>query len=267
MPVPSAQVKSSLLLAGICANKKITIKEEYPSRNHTEIMLKNIGYDFISRESKVIFNPSDRKIKNIDINIPGDISSASFFIGAACMIPNSDIIIKNLLINNTRMGFIKTLKKMGAGIVIKNKRNINGEEIGDVQVYYKPLYGVNINAKDIPFIIDELPILSVVSTQAEGMSIISGAEELRYKETDRINAITSNLKSMGVKVIDKKDGLMIEGPSILSKADIISYNDHRIAMAFIIAGISSGNYNDIDNIDCIKISYPGFLETLKKIIR
>ena len=267
MKVPSAQVKSSLLLAGVCANKKITIREEYPSRNHTEVMLKNIGYNIINKGNKIIFNPLGEQIKNIDTNIPGDISSASFFIGAACMIPNSDIIIKDLLINNTRMGFIKILKKMGAGIIIKNRRTIDGEEIGDIQVYYKPLYGVDINAKDIPFIIDELPILSVVATQAEGMTIISGAQELRYKETDRINAIVSNLKAMGVKAIDKKDGLMIEGPSILRKADIRSYNDHRIAMSFIIAGISSGNYNVINNTDCISSSFPEFNSILKKIIK
>ena len=267
MRISSAQIKSALLLAGVCANKEVLICEKYHSRDHTEIMLKNIGYDISINNNEILFKPSNTEIKNINIDIPGDISSASFFIGAACMIPNSDLRINNVLINNTRMGFINILNKMGAGIIIHNKRNINGEEIGDIQVYYKPLYGVNINKEDIPLIIDELPILSIVATQAEGMTIISGAEELRYKETDRIKALVTNLKSMGVKAIDKKDGLIIEGPSILNKANIKSYDDHRIAMSFIIAGISSGSYNTIDNIDCIDSSFPEFLSILKKIIK
>ena len=267
MDIASAQVKSALLLAGVASNKKVHISEENKSRDHTEIMLNDIGYDLNIKGNSIIYNRTFNKPNNIDIDIPGDISSASFFIGAACMIPNSDLRINNVLINDTRMGFINVLKKMDAGIIIHNPRYINGEKIGDIQVHYKPLYGVDINSTDIPSIIDELPILAVVATQAEGITRVSGAEELRYKESDRIFAVVENLKKMGVKVIEKKDGFVIEGPSILSNAAINSYDDHRIAMAFIIAGISSGNYNEIDNIDCIKISYPEFLETLKRIIR
>ena len=267
MDVASAQVKSALLLAGVAGNKKIIIHEKYQTRNHTEIMLKNIGHSIVCDNDTITFNPSSKDIKNISIDIPGDISSASFFIGAACMIPNSDLRINNVLINDTRMGFINVLKKMGAGIIIHNPKNINGEEIADIQVYYKPLYGINIGSEDIPSIIDELPILSIVATQAEGMMIISGAEELRYKESNRILSIVSNLHKMGVKIIEKKDGFIIEGPSILNNAMIDSYNDHRIAMSFIIAGISSGNYNEIDNIECINNSYPEFINTLKKIIK
>ena len=133
---------------------------------------------------------------------------------------------------------------------------VNGEKVGDLQVYYKPLYGVDIVEEDIPAIIDELPILSIVATQAEGMTRVSGAKELRFKESDRIQSIVENLKKMGVKIIEKKDGFIIEGPSILNKALINAYDDHRIAMSFIIAGISSGNYNDIDNVECINNSYP-----------
>ena len=267
MDIISAQVKSALLLAGVASNKKVHISEENKSRDHTEIMLNDIGYDLNVRGNSIIYNPTLHKPNNIDIDIPGDISSASFFIGAACMIPNSDLRINNVLINDTRMGFINVLKKMDAGIIIHNPRYINGEQVGDIQVHYKPLYGVDINSVVIPSIIDELPILAVVATQAEGITRVSGAEELRYKESDRILTVVENLKKMGVKVIEKKDGFVIEGPSILSNAAINSYDDHRIAMAFIIAGISSGNYNEIDNIDCIKTSYPEFLDTLKKIIR
>ena len=267
MTIASAQVKSALLLAGIGSNKKIIINEPYPTRNHTEIMLADIGYNICKKDDSIILKPNKNPIENINIDIPGDISSAAFLIGAACMIPNSDLRINDLLINETRMGFIKILKKMGAGIIIHNPRYINGEKVGDIQVHYKPLYGINITAKDIPSIIDELPILSVVATQAEGMMIISGAEELRYKESNRIKSIVLNLKRMGVKAIEKKDGFIIEGPSILNKALIQSYDDHRIAMSFIIAGISSGGYNDIDNIECINSSYPEFIKTLKKVIR
>lgn len=267
MSIASAQVKSALLIAGISANKKVVLYEKYPTRNHTEIMLDDIGYDIITKDNSIIFNPDLNKPNNININIPGDISSASFFIGAACMIPNSDLRINNVLINDSRMGFINILKKMDAGIIIHNPRYVNGEKVGDLQVYYKPLYGVDIVEEDIPAIIDELPILSIVATQAEGMTRVSGAKELRFKESDRIQSIVENLKKMGVKIIEKKDGFIIEGPSILNKALINSYDDHRIAMSFIIAGISSGNYNDIDNVECINNSYPEFINTLKKIIR
>tara|TARA_Y100000814_G_scaffold230191_1_gene174072 strand:+ start:520 stop:1770 length:1251 start_codon:yes stop_codon:yes gene_type:complete len=267
MSVSSAQVKSSLLLAGLCGNKKIIIHEQYQTRDHTEIMLKNIGHNIVCEDNIITFNPTVKNIQNINVNIPGDISSASFFIGAACMIPNSDLRINNVLINNTRMGFINVLKKMGAGIIIHNSRQINGEKIADIQVYYKPLYGINITKEDIPLIIDELPILSIVATQAEGMMIVSGAEELRYKESDRIRSIVSNLSKMGAKIIEKNDGFFIEGPNILNKTIIETYDDHRIAMSFIIAGISSGNYNEIDNTECINNSYPEFIEVLKKVIR
>ena len=267
MDIASAQVKSALLFAGVTSNKEVIIYEKYKSRDHTEIMFNNSGYNVVSKKNKVTLKKDSNNPKNINIDIPGDISSASFFIGAACMIPNSDLRINNVLINDTRMGFIKILKKMGAGIIIHNAKKINREKVGDIQVYYKPLYGINIMAKDIPSIIDELPILSVVATQAEGITIISGAEELRCKESDRIRSIVHNLGNMGVKIIEKKDGFIIEGPSILNKTIVKSYNDHRIAMAFIIAGISSGNYNDIDDIDCLNVSYPEFLDTLKKIIR
>jgi len=267
MGIPSAQVKSALLLAGLGSNKEIIINEIYKSRNHTEIMLNDIGCDISFKNNKILLNKNSNSLDNINIDIPGDISSASFFIGAACMIPNSDLRINNVLINDSRMGFIEVLKKMGAGIIIHNSKYINGEKIGDIQVYYKPLYGINITIDDIPYIIDELPILSVVATQAEGMTIISGAEELRYKESNRIQSIVSNLSNMGVKVIEKRDGFIIEGPSILNKAIIKSYDDHRIAMSFIIAGMSSGSYNEIDNIECINNSYPEFISTLKKIIR
>ena len=267
MDVASAQVKSALLLAGIAANKKIIIHEKYITRDHTEIMLDDIGYNINKVNNTIILEPHSKHIKNISIDIPGDISSASFFIGAACMIPNSDLRINNVLINETRMGFINMLRKMGAGIIIHNKRYVNGERVADIQTYYKPLYGININKEDIPSVIDELPILSVIATQAEGMTIISGAEELRYKESNRIESIVFNLKNMGVKAIEKKDGFIIEGPSILNKTLIKSYDDHRIAMSFVIAGLSSGGYNDIDNIECVNSSYPEFIATLKKIIR
>ena len=265
--IPSAQVKSALLLAGICSNKKVVIEEKYKSRNHTEIMLKNIGCNINVNKNKIILNESNKQLNNMNIDIPGDISSASFYIGAACMIPNSDLRINNILLNDSRVGFIQALKKMGAGIIIHNEKKVNGEKVGDIQVYYRPLYGININRSDISSMIDEFPILSVVATQSEGMTIISGAEELRNKESDRIKAICSNLKAMGTKIIEKKDGFIIEGPSILNNTAIKSYGDHRIAMSFIIAGISSGNYNEIDDVDCIKSSFPEFIEILKQITR
>jgi len=265
--VASAQVKSSLLLCGLSANRRIIIHEEIKTRNHTEIMLKHLGANINTHNGKITLNPLNQKLNNLEVEIPGDISSASFFIGAACMIPNSDLIIKDVLVNDSRIGFIKALQKMGAGIEINNKRMRNGEPIGDIGVFYKPLHAINLDKDTIPYIIDELPILAVVATQAEGATIIAGAEELRYKESDRIHTLCSNLKAMGVTVIEKKDGFIIEGPAILSNANIKSYDDHRIAMAFIIAGISSGNYNTIDNIECINSSFPEFIDTLKTIIR
>jgi 3-phosphoshikimate 1-carboxyvinyltransferase len=156
---------------------------------------------------------------------------------------------------------------MGGGVIWKNLHNECGELVGDVQVNYQPLHGISISENQIPSLIDELPIIAVLASTAEGPTIIKGAEELRVKETDRINAICTNLLSMGIDVVEKKDGFVIDAPNILHSASIKSFGDHRIAMAFTIAGLNAGSYNKIDDMDCVNISFPEFFETLKSIIK
>jgi 3-phosphoshikimate 1-carboxyvinyltransferase len=183
------------------------------------------------------------------------------------MIPNSDVTIKNISANPTRIGFFRALEKMGGGVVWKNIHKKCGELIGDVQVYYQPLHGISIFRDEVPSVIDELPIIAVLGSTADGYTVIEGAEELRVKETDRIYAICKNLLAMGVDVIERKDGFVVNGPNILQSASIKSFGDHRISMAFTIAGLSSGSFNKIDDMNCVNISFPEFLDKLQSINR
>jgi len=199
------------------------------------------------------------------MTIPGDPSSASFFAAAAAMIPNSDLTIKNVLANPTRIGFFSIMESMGVDITWKNLKKVAGEFVGDVHILCQPLNGLHIMKEMIPSIIDEIPIIAVLATQANSPTIIEGAQELRVKESDRIKAICDNLKSMGADVIEKKDGFIINPPFILSPAKIQTFDDHRIAMAFIIAGLLTTKRNILDNQDCINISFPEFNQILDQI--
>jgi len=267
LPIASAQVKSCIILAALGAEGKTNIIERIKTRDHSEIMLKSLGAKISVMKNKIAVSPLKDKLNSFELTVPGDPSSAAFFAAAAAMIPNSDLTIKNISANPTRIGFFHALEKMGGGVIWKNIHKECGELVGDVQIYYRPLHGISISDNQIPSLIDELPIIAVLASTAEGLTIIEGAEELRVKETDRINAICTNLLSMGIDVIEKKDGFVINAPNILHSTSIESFGDHRIAMAFTIAGLNAGSYNKIDDMDCVNISFPEFLETLKSIVK
>ncbi len=265
-PKASAQVKSCVLFAGLGANAPVVIEEPIQTRDHSEIMLKELGVD-IACGKDIILNPQSNPLMPFNMCVPGDPSSAAFFSAASAMIPDSDLTINNVLANPTRIGFYDVLTKMGGKVEWSNLRTECGEKVGDVRVQYSLLNGVSIGKKDIPRIIDELPILAILATQADSPTTVEGAEELRVKESDRIHAICTNLKAMSAKVIEKKDGFIIDTPNILHNTNIKTYHDHRIAMAFTVAGLNAGRYNSLDNEDCINISFPEFNSVLKSILK
>jgi len=264
-PVASAQVKSSILLAALFASGKTTIEEPVKSRDHTERFLKALGIKIMSNERKVTVWGGG-SLQGLDLKVPGDFSSAAFFIAAALLVPDSFLVIKNVNLNPTRTGFLKVLKKMGANIEIKNLKERFNEPLGDLEVRASSLKACSIQREEIPFLIDEIPILAVLATQAQGESSISGAEELRVKESDRIASMASELKKMGAEVEEKKDGILISGPVFLKGTKLNSYQDHRIAMSLAIAALLAEGETKITDFDCVNISFPNFLKELNKLI-
>ena len=265
--IASAQIKSSILLAGLGATGPTFYTEPFKSRDHTEIMLKNLGAKISMRGLTTTINPLKKPLKKIKIDIPGDPSSAAFFAGAAALVPGSKIKINKILNNPTRNAFFLILKKMGVGINYINKHLNEGEHVADLEVYYKKIYSVKIGQQDVPSVIDEIPMLAILATQANGCTVIKGAQELRFKECDRIHAICSNLKKMNANISELEDGFIIEGPTKLNGAKIESFGDHRIAMAFTIAGLISKGSVVLDNKDCVSISFPNFFQKLKKVAK
>uniref|UniRef100_A0A7C4AJR7 3-phosphoshikimate 1-carboxyvinyltransferase n=1 Tax=Thermodesulfovibrio aggregans TaxID=86166 RepID=A0A7C4AJR7_9BACT len=268
MPVASAQVKSAILLAGVYAEVETSVTEPHKSRDHTERMLKTMGVDLSVKENTVKIIPPADKLSSFDIAIPNDFSSAAFFIGGACIVPDSEILIKNVCLNETRTGFLEVLKTMGATIEILNIREQAGEPVGDILVKTATeLKATTVKGEIIPRLIDEFPILCVVATQAEGTTLIRDAKDLRAKESDRIKAMTTELRKMGVPVKEFEDGVEIKGPCELKSAEVYSYNDHRIAMALSIAGLIAEGETVIKDSDCVDISFPHFYNLLERLQR
>ena len=265
LPVASAQVKSALLLAGLYATGKTVISEPLSTRDHTERMLETMQAD-------IKISPPEVKIKggtelrSTDIFIPGDISSAAYFIAAASILRDSQIIIKRVGVNPTRTGIIEILKKMGTKIDILDYQIKSNEPRADLKIEYSELKGIEIKEEMVPLLIDELPLIAVVATQAHGKTVVSGARELRVKESDRIKAIVSELKKMGADIEEEEDGFMVNGPTRLQGAFCESYNDHRIAMSLAVAALLAEGKTVIRNSECIDISFPGFEKTLRKLI-
>jgi 3-phosphoshikimate 1-carboxyvinyltransferase len=265
LPIASAQVKSALLLAGLYATGETVIREPLSTRDHTERMLEIMRAD-------IKISPPEIKIKggtelrSTDIFIPGDISSAAYFIAAASILRDSQIIIKQVGVNPTRTGVIEILKKMGTKIDILNYQIKSNEPQADLMIEYSKLKGVEIKKENVPFLIDELPLIAVVATQAQGKTVVNGARELRVKETDRIKAIVSELKKMGADIEERKDGFTVNGPTRLQGAVCESYNDHRIAMSLAVAALLAEGKTVIKTSECIDISFPGFEKTLQKLI-
>ncbi len=264
MPMASAQVKSAILLATLFASGPSIVTEPYVSRDHTELMLETFGVKVKRQGTSVSVSPVAELHAPAEINVPGDISSAAFWLVGATIIPNSHLTLKNVGINPTRTGILDILKEMGANITIENQRFSGAELVADLVVKSASLKGITIDAPIIPRLVDEIPVLAVAALFAEGQTIIRGAEELRVKETDRLKAVASELGKMGAIMIETKDGLIIDGPQKLQFANCDSYHDHRMAMSLAIAGAASAGVT-IHKPDCANISYPNFFTTLDTI--
>ena len=264
--IPSAQIKSAIMLSALNTNGLVKIKEFKSTRDHTENMLKAMGYNIKVKENskfRFIEMKNDKDLNPIKLNIPGDPSSASFFITAACMKPGSKLIVRNMLFNKTRNGFIKTLKKMGGNIQILNKRKVNNEVLADLKINQKTyLKSTTLKSEDVPLQVDEIPILSIAASYATGLSVFKGLKELTVKESNRLELIHQNLKNMGVKCEIKEFDLYIHGDTNLKKggAKIIHHHDHRIVMSFYIANLICQKSNKIDDKSSVKTSYPSFFK-------
>lgn len=263
LKIASAQIKTAVILAGICAKGETRIHGEIQSRDHTERLLGHFGVKIVTTDSDIRIVGGQKFQANV-LNVPGDPSTAAFWMAAACMIPNSDIQLQNISLNPTRIGFIKVLERMGAHIQTEVTEE-KPEPIGNIRITYRQLKGTQVLPEEIPTLIDELPMLAVLATQADGITKVSGAEELRVKETDRIEAVAANLRAMGAKIETTHDGYIVEGRQKLKGATINSYHDHRIAMAFSIAALVADGENLIHGADCVGISYPEFYDTLAEL--
>lgn len=262
LPVASAQVKSGILLAALFAEGETIITEPSPSRDHTERMLKNLGVSIMRNNGTVRLIPQPTALPSFTMRVPGDISAAAFPLVAAVLVPGSTIELSGVGINPTRMGLLNVLQSMGAEINLGEYRQSCGEPMADITIRSRPLKPADIGAPQVVSMIDELPIFAVAATQAEGVSKVHGAAELRLKESDRITAITRGLKRMGARIEAREDGFVVEGPTILKGAVLDPADDHRIAMAFAVAGLIAEGQTTIRNADCITESYPGFAADL-----
>lgn len=264
-PVSSAQVKSCILLAGLYADGTTSVTEPVISRNHTELMLSAFGAEISSNGTTVSILPHP-KLRGLQIEVPGDISSAAYFIAAGLLVKDSEILIKNVGVNPTRDGIITVAKEMGANIVIQNKRTVSGEPVCDLLVKSSDLHKTTISGSLIPALIDEIPIIAVMAAFAEGKTIIKDAAELKVKESDRIFTTSENLRRMGAAVRPTEDGMVIEGnPDSLYHADFESYGDHRIAMSFAVAALALNGTSTVHGAECVEISYPEFYGDLAKL--
>lgn len=268
-PVASAQVKSAVLLAGLYADGETSVTEPVLSRNHTELMLQNFGAYVMTAlhpcGSATAYVEPCQELYGQQVFVPGDISSAAYFIAAALLTPGSELLIKNVGTNFTRAGFLKVCEAMGADITLVNKTIEGGEPRADILARSSALKGTVIEGELIPTLIDEIPILAVMAALAEGTTVIRDAAELKVKETNRIDTVTAGLAAMGANVTPTEDGMIIEGGSHLTGARIQSYLDHRIAMAFAVAGLAARGETFIEDSQCVDVSYPEFFQTLDQL--
>jgi 3-phosphoshikimate 1-carboxyvinyltransferase len=265
MPVASAQVKSCVMLAGLCADGTTAIVEQQKSRDHTERMLAAMGAD-IKVDGLTVSVKGGSQLRATEVTVPADFSSAAFFIAAALIVPGSEIIIKTAGMNPTRNGLLKVIKDMGAAVRIENRREVSGEPVADIICSTaQRLKAVKISGEIMPSLIDEFPIICILAGLADGVTEIRGAEELRVKESDRIKAVVSGLAELGVAVTEYPDGMDIRGGSGFREGTVESYGDHRIAMAFSVAALVARGPVKINDASCVDISFPGFYERLKEL--
>jgi 3-phosphoshikimate 1-carboxyvinyltransferase len=263
-PIASAQVKSCILLAGLYAEGASSVTEPYLSRNHTELMLAGFGAELKTENTTVTILPEPR-LKGLDITVPGDISSAAYFIAAGLLVPNSEILIKNVGINPTRDGILKVCRQMGADITLQNISTHGGEPVADILVRHSELHGIAIGGSIIPTLIDEIPVIAVLACFAQGQTVIRDASELKVKESNRIDTMVHNLSQLGAEIRATEDGMVIEGGKPLHGGVIDSKADHRIAMSFAVADLMTEGPVTILQPECVDISYPGFYADLKNL--
>lgn len=262
-PVASAQVKSAILLAGLYADGDTTVIEPAKSRDHTERMLRCFGAQVYEEGTSVTIHGIANKLEAKEIFVPGDISSAAFFIVAGLITKGSKLVIKDVGLNPTRTGILTALREMGGDISVVNERIINYEPVGDLIVRSSELKGIEIKSDTIPLLIDEIPILAIAASQASGKTSIRDAQELRYKETDRIRAIATELRRLGVEIEERQDGFDVVGrQEIKGNCTCESYKDHRIAMSLAIAGLIAQEPIEINDFECVNISFPNFAAIL-----
>lgn len=263
-PVASAQVKSCILLAGLYGDGITSVTEPFLSRNHTELMLSHFGAKISSQNTTVSIEP-EPALHGTDISVPGDISSAAYFIAAALLVPGSEILIKHVGINPTRDGILRVCKAMGADIQLMNLSTAGGEPVADLLVRHSPLHGTVIEGELIPTLIDEIPVIAVLAAYAKGTTVIRNAEELKVKESNRLGIMVKELTAMGGNIEETSDGMIIHGGAPLHGAAIDSRLDHRIAMSFAIAGLAAEGTTQLLRADCVNISYPNFYADLAKL--
>ena len=263
--VASAQVKSAILLAGLGASGKTSVKEPILSRDHTEKMINGLGVDILIKGLPATVSNLSTPFSSFQFSIPGDPSTAAFFAASAALVPNSEIVLNRVLANPTRIGFFVALEKMGVGMEFLDQWDEAGEQIGNLKIFHQALNNTPITIDNIPGLIDEIPIIAILATQAEGKMEIRGAEELRIKECDRIHAICKNLKKIGADIQELDDGFIINGPTPLYGAKIETFHDHRIAMAFAIAELVAHGKMVLDHPECASISYPEFYDELERM--
>lgn len=258
-PVASAQVKSCVLFAGLYADGKTSVTEPAISRNHTELMLRGFGASVKTDEEKHYVEVEPEPVLHgQDITVPGDISSAAYFLVAGLICEDADILIKNVNINPTRAGILKVIEDMGGNISYIDRRTVSGEEVADINVRTSSLHGTTVEGDIIPTLIDELPVIAVMAAYADGTTVIRDAAELKVKESDRIATVTENLRAMGCDITPTDDGYIINGGRPLHGASIKTYKDHRIAMSFAVAALNADGETTLDDQSCVNISYPGF---------
>lgn len=266
MPVASAQVKSAILLAALNSEGETVVEELETTRDHTEKMLKHFGAE-ISVKDNVIRLQGGQKLTGAHVVVPGDISSAAFFLVAGAIALDSKLVLTNVGLNETRTGIIDVLKAMGATLTIETQSNASHEPIGTLTIETSNLVGTEIGGDLIPRLIDEIPVIALLATQAKGKTIIKNAEELKVKETNRIDAVVNELRKLGANINPTEDGMVIEGPTPLHGGELSTYGDHRIGMMAAIAALVTDGIVSIDNQECIAVSYPNFFEHLENVIK
>ncbi len=264
MPVASAQVKSSILLASLYAEGETVVIEDMPSRDHTEIMLNYFGADIVNENGRITSRPV-KELYGRPLTVPGDISSAAFFIAAALLTPDSEITVTNVGINKTRTGIIDAFLEMGADIKVINERLAGGELVGDLVVKTSKLKAITLGGDIIPRMIDEIPVFVVAALAAEGTTVVKDAQELKVKESNRIATMIEELGKMGAKITETDDGMIIEGGQKLTGGTTYSHLDHRVAMSVAVAALNAKGDTTITDADCVGISFPNFYELLNSL--